>query len=85
VRESAIRHRMPGQCCLGENQTNMSTNKNLFGKVMPRNCKVYVSNQCANFMTAWNAGLINFFNGDYVADRLTAKRMNLKILGYNVR
>jgi hypothetical protein len=75
---------MPGQCCSGENQTKMS-NQNLFGKVVPRNCKVYVSNQCANFYAAWSAGLINFFNGDYITDRITAKRMNLKIAGYNVR
>jgi len=61
------------------------SNQNLFGKTMPRQCKVYVSNQCANFYAAWSAGLINLFNGDYVTDRLTAKRMNLKIAGYNVR
>lgn len=73
---------------MGENQTKMNTlrtTKNLFGEVVPRNCKVEVSSESPNFYEKWTAGIINYVKGMYITDRLIAKREGLKIIGYNVR
>lgn len=64
---------------------NLQPTKNLFGAVVPRNCKVEVSNESPNFYEKWTAGIINYVKGMYVTDRLIAKREGLKIIGYNVR